>query len=78
MMNSGGMNAGWIILCMVAVAAIIALIVWAIMRAGNHSGSREDHEPSRPNALETLEHRFANGEIDDHEYARRRELLLQR
>ncbi len=77
MMNYGGMNTGWIALCMVAVTVIIALVVWAIMRAGTPSGSREDHEPSRPDALETLERRFANGEIDDREYARRRELLLQ-
>lgn len=44
MMNYGGMGTGWIILCMVAVAAIIALIVWAIVRAGNQAGPRDDQE----------------------------------
>ncbi len=77
MMNYGGMHTGWIILCIVAVVAIVALVVWAIMRAGNQSGSRGERAIPRGDALETLEHRFANGEIDEQEYARRRELLLQ-
>ncbi len=38
MMNYGGMNAGWAIFWMVAVVAIIALVVWAIVRAGNQRG----------------------------------------
>ena len=38
MMNYGGMNAGWAIFWMVAVVAIIALVVWAILRAGNQRG----------------------------------------
>ena len=71
------MNTGWIILCTVAVAAIIALVVWAIMRAGNQSGSRDARAIPRGDALERLERRFAKGEIDDQEYARRRALLLQ-
>ncbi len=71
MMNYGEMNTGLIIFCTVAVGAIIALIVWAILRASNQSSPGGD-------ALETLERRFANGEIDDREYARRRALLLQR
>jgi uncharacterized membrane protein len=77
MMRYGGMNTGWIVLCMVAAAAIVALVVWAILRAGSQSGSRKARQPSRPDALETLERRFAKGEIDDREYARRRALLLQ-
>ncbi|MDQ2787223.1 MAG: SHOCT domain-containing protein [Chloroflexota bacterium] len=77
MMNYGGMHTEWIVLCIVAVAAIIALVVWAIMRAGNRSGPREDRVILRGDALETLERRFASGEIDDQEYARRRALLLQ-
>jgi uncharacterized membrane protein len=77
MMNYGGMNTGWIVLCMAAVAAIVALVVWAIVRAGNQSGPREDRGVSRPDALETLERRFATGEIEGREYARRRALLLQ-
>ena len=40
MMNYGynGMNAGWAIFCALVVVAIIALIVWAIMRS---SGTRD-------------------------------------
>jgi putative membrane protein len=77
MMNYGGMNTGWIVLCIMAVAAIVALLAWAIVRSGNRSSSREDREIFRPDALATLERRFAKGEIDDQEYARRRALLLQ-
>ena len=77
MMHYGGMNTGWIVLCMVAVAAVIALVVWAILHTGNQSDSRADREMSHPAALETLERRFATGEIDDREYARRRAMLLQ-
>jgi len=78
MMNYHGLDTGWIIFWMVAVAAIFALVVWATLRAGNQSGSRGDaSDAARDDALTTLQRRFASGEIDDNEYQRRRNLLTQ-
>ncbi len=73
----GGMHMGWIILCTIAVVTIVALVVWATMHTGNSSGVRDERAISPDNALETLERRFAKGEIDDSEYQRRRQLLTQ-
>jgi len=75
MMNYGGWGWGWAIVCMVAVIAIIALVGWAIVASNNKHGSRDDRETSRPDALAVLERRFANGDIDENEYRRRRDLL---
>ena len=78
MMNYGGVNSGWVVLCVVAAAAIIALVVWAIMHASNRSGSRRDvPDAVQDDALTTLQRRYASGEIDDNEYQRRRNLLTQ-
>jgi len=75
MMNYGGW--GWGIVCMVAVIAIIAVVACAITASTHKRESSGDREASRPDALAVLERRFANGDIDEHEYSRRRELLTQ-
>ena len=75
MMNDGGWGWGWAIVCMVAVIAIIALVAWAIISSTNGNGSHDDRETSRPDALAVLERRFADGDIDEREYRRRRDLL---
>lgn len=84
--NGMNMNAGWAIFCTLFVVAIIALIVWAIMRSSGPRGLRNSQGGQggqdgqgvlRNDALSTLERRFASGEIDDSEYQRRRALLAQ-
>lgn len=77
MMYYGGMGWGWAIVCMVAVAAIIAAVVWAIVYSANQHASRDGGAAPRGDALATLEQRYARGEIDDNEYQRRRNLLTQ-
>ena len=57
---------------MVAMIGVVALVVWAIVRAGN--GPREH----RPDALQILEERFARAEIDQEEFERRRQVLQKR
>lgn len=54
-------------------AVIIGLAVWLVVRALSQRGSA-----SGGSAEELLRHRFANGEIDSEEYAKRLELLRRR
>ncbi len=75
MMNYGGWGWGWAIACMVAVIAIIALVAWAIVASTNTHESRDDRGTPRPDALAVLERRFADGDIDENEYQRRRAVL---
>ena len=77
MMYYGGMSAGWAISCTIAVIAIIALVAWAIVASASKRDSRDDREASRPDALAVLERRYANGEIDEKDDQRRRQLLTQ-
>lgn len=52
--------------------AVIVFVVW-MFRRGRWAGPRGPHR--RQSAAETLEHRFARGEIDDEEFRRRRSVL---
>ena len=74
MMNGGGWL--WMLLTLLFWGGLIAFAVWALMRifpnrGGNDgaSGHRED------SAEETLQKRFARGEIDAEEYERSLEVL---
>jgi putative membrane protein len=62
----------WGITMMAAMIGVVALFVWAIVRAGDRP------RPYRPDALEILEERFARAEIDAEEFKRRREVLRKR
>jgi putative membrane protein len=56
--------------------AILALIVWAIMRIfprNRHTGTSQTHTET---AEEILRQRYARGEIDDKEYEARQNVLL--
>ena len=53
----------------IVMVAVVALVVWAIVRAG---AEPREH---RPDALEILEQRFARAEIDEEEFERRRRVL---
>ncbi len=68
---------GWAIFGTIAAIAIIALVAWVIVSSTNTRGSSGNRETSRPDALAVLERRFANGDIDENEYQRRRQLLTQ-
>ncbi|HEY6058808.1 MAG TPA: SHOCT domain-containing protein, partial [Candidatus Limnocylindrales bacterium] len=59
---------GWIWM-MVWVAALL-LMVWLIVAGGRD-------RPPRENALEILRARFARGEIDEDEFERARDVLLE-
>ncbi len=74
MMN--GWNDGswvWGIVMMVVMVGVVALVVWAIVRAGGQQPREQ-----RQSALEILEDRFARAEIDEDEFERRRQVLQKR
>jgi putative membrane protein len=56
----------WIGLMMILSIAVIALVVWLIVRSSHHSASG----PSR-SARDILSERYARGEIDSKEYDER-------
>jgi putative membrane protein len=63
----GGNGGGWWIgLMMILSIAVIALVVWLIVRSSHHSGVG----PSR-SARDILHERYARGEIDSKEYDER-------
>ncbi len=55
---------------MVAFWALIAVVVVAVVRSLRDDGGRRGDD-----ALRVLDERFARGDIDEHEYRTRRELL---
>jgi putative membrane protein len=71
-----GWGGGWMwltgLVWLLVLAALVGLVVWLIMRANQPSGTSGTGTDS---ARRILAERFARGEIDADEYARRRELL---
>lgn len=49
---------------------LIVLVVYLVSESGNDTGSR-----SSPNAMETLQKRYARGEIDEEEFEQRKRIL---
>lgn len=77
MMWNWGYGQWWMGLLMILFwAGVIALIVWAIRSAGDRS--RDQDQNGSDQALRILERRYAQGEIDDEEFQRRRDLLGRR
>ena len=76
-----GIGMGWGIVMMVAmlllVAAVIAGVVWLVVRLirDREGVSASDRAPGH--AVEILERRFAAGEIDAEEYRERRSTLVR-
>ena len=68
---------GWGVLMMVSswliLAVLIAVLVWAVLRAT----SRAEPQERSTHALNILAERFARGEIDEEEYERRSRTLRQ-
>jgi len=69
MMNGGGMGFGFV-LWLVVLAAIIAGVVWFV-RSQPLTGSQRSLGWRSP-ALETLEERYARGEINREEYLQKK------
>ncbi len=62
----------------ILLIAIVGLIVFAIVKAADNSG-RPRHSNSYDEtrkAIDILNQRLANGEIDEEEYKRKKELLM--
>jgi putative membrane protein len=60
------------LLWLLVIVALAGLIVWLILRANQPTGGSASTTDS---ARRILAERFARGEIDADEYARRREML---
>jgi putative membrane protein len=71
-----GWGGGWMwltgLLWLLVIVALAGLIVWLILRANQPTGGSASTTDS---ARRILAERFARGEIDADEYARRREML---
>jgi len=74
--HMNGWAGGWMwltgLVWLLVLAGIVGLVVWLVLRASQpaaNSGTGTD------SARRILAERFARGEIDADEYARRRELL---
>lgn len=68
---------GWLMmtLMMLVVWGLpIALVVWAV-RSSLHHDRASVTTPPRPDADHVLAERYARGEIDEEEFARRRDVL---
>jgi putative membrane protein len=76
----GHMSGGWWIVMMVGMilfwALVVVALVWLIRSGPELFGARSDErEQARPDALEILERRLAEGEISVEEYKERRAVL---
>lgn len=71
-----GWGSGWMwltgLVWLLVIAALAGLVVWLIIRMNQPTGSSASGTDS---ARRILAERFARGEIDADEYARRREML---
>ena len=68
----------WMALMPVLWIALIALIVWAVVRLFRPTEGASRAEPRRETPLEILDRRYAQGEIDDAAYTSARARLTGR
>ena len=74
-------GSGWWILGAVLMMGFMGAMMWMMMRGMGHGSSRDSSAPwdrfaRRESPLETLERRFAEGEISIEEYHARRDALV--
>lgn len=71
-----GIGYGWVLMLVggLIVIGIIALIIYALVRATNVSGKAGSISQNEPNsrALAVLAERYARGEISDEEYKQKK------
>jgi uncharacterized membrane protein len=70
---------GWVVsiaVVVLLVALIVALVVWALEGRRLPVAERPP-EPTRRTPHEAIAHRYAAGEIDEHEYRRVRDVLAE-
>ena len=73
--NDGMAWGGWLVM-LLAMGAFWGLVVWAVVALFRDTRS-VDTRPAQRNPLDTLEERFARGEIDETEYQARAEVLRE-
>lgn len=71
----GGGGGLWMVLMWLVPIAIIAVIVWAVVKLAQGSNSGSQDSPRSPNADEILDRRLALGEIDPATHTQLREQL---
>lgn len=64
---------GWLVM-LLGMVAFWGLVVWAVLVLSRDTRSG-DTRPARHDPLDTLDERFARGEIDETEYRARAEVL---
>lgn len=74
-------DGGWVWMAFLPLVwiALIGLVVWAVVRLARHPAGRDSDrgpwQPPRETPEETLDRRFASGEIDADAYTEARERL---
>ena len=81
MMNYGYSNGyGWLIALVIGLVVVV-IAIYAFMQMGRDRNRRDDRYPPRHeknDALDTLNRRYANGEISDEEYEKMKKRLEDR
>ena len=74
----GGWGGVLPVLMLLLGIAIVALLIWGLFRLLGSQARRTLPPGPQPNALETLQQRYARGEIDEQTFLRMREQLTAR
>lgn len=77
-MMYGDWGWGWMMLMPLLWIALIAVIVWAVVRVAGRPADRPADLPRRETPQEILDRRFASGEIDADAYNQARDRLAGR
>lgn len=81
MMNYGySYGYGWLIALVIGLVVVV-IAIYAFMQMGRDRNSRDGRYPPRHeknDALDTLNRRYANGEISDEEYEKIKKMLEDR
>lgn len=75
--SNGNSWVGWLVMSLMMIlfwGGLIALVVWFVRQPRRQGGDERSPDKS-PSTI--LEERFARGEIDEEEFQKRRDTLLQ-